>query len=398
MSLLSLCVVALIGLILRSKMIFPLPFINYNHLLEAHGHFSFGGWATTILLALFVKDLLPESVGKKKSYQWLLGFVALLAWAMLISFSIGGYNAVSTIFSLSFVVIIFLFGSILIKDILKANLNFSISLLAVSSIICLILSSAGVLIIANIFFTRSFDATVYRNALFTYLHFQYNGFFTLAIFTLLFNYIIKNISLKSEKRIRRFSIAICLSVLPSLFLSYLWQDPDIWYRIVAVSGSLLLLFCLYLFLLLAISLQSIYRAEQPVIRCLLTISFGSFMLKAFLQSFTIIPVIGNAIFGSRPVIMGFLHLVFLSFVTLFIVTYLTKTNLLNTKFSYTKVALIVFTLAVILNELLLFIQGLTTMFTAGGNLFLWLLWIAGILLFVGTVLLAISRIQSKKQP
>jgi hypothetical protein len=396
LSLLNLCLVALMGLLLRSKIVFALPMINYNHLLEAHAHFSFGGWATLLLTALFVKELLPQSAGTRPIYQWFLGAIALLSWGMLISFLIWGTGRISEVMSLIFVLITYLFGSVLIRDICKSKLNPSITLLAVSSIICLILSSSGVIAISYINYSKSLDFILDRDALFTYLHFQYNGFFTLAVFALLFNHIHHQSSLNAVKHIRMFSMIISISVLPTLFLSYLWQDPNVWFRIIAIAGSLLLLFCFYLFLVSVIALKSVYHSEKPVLRFLLLISLGSYMLKIVLQSFTIFPMVGNAIFGNRPVIMGFLHLVFLAFMTLFLLTYLTKINVLNGKFGFTRMALVVFAIAVILNEVLLGLQGLTSMLMAGSSIFSWLLWISGIGLFAGTLLLAVARIRSKK--
>ena len=90
LSILGLCTVALMGLGMRSKIIFALPFINYNHLLEAHSHFSFGGWVTLIIMALFVYELLPETLSKRPIYQWLLGGIAICAWGMLATFLIWG--------------------------------------------------------------------------------------------------------------------------------------------------------------------------------------------------------------------------------------------------------------------------------------------------------------------
>jgi hypothetical protein len=370
--------------------------INYNYLLEAHAHFSFGGWATLLLMTLFVRELLPESAARRPKYQWLLGAVAFLSLGMLISFSIWGSSLISESLSLIFVLLTYIFGSVLIREICKAKLNASITLLAVSSIICLILSSSGVITISYINYSKSLDFILYRDALFTYLHFQYNGFFTLAIFALLFNHIHQRSSLSAVKHVRMFSIVVSMSVLPTLFISYLWQDPNVWFRIIAVAGSLLLLFCFYLFLISVIALKSVYRAEKPILRFLLLILSGAYMLRVVLQSFTIFPEVGNAIFGNRPVIMGFLHLVFLGFVTLFLLAYLTKINVLNDKIGFTRIALVVFTIAVIMNEILLSSQGLSTMFMAGSNLYSWLLWVTGICLFAGTLLLVVARIQSKK--
>jgi hypothetical protein len=394
LSILNLCIVSFLGLILRSKIVFAIPFINYNHLLEAHSHFTFGGWVTFVLMALFINELLPISVSRKPKYQWLLGSIATCAWGMLIIFAVQGFSTFSISLSLCFVLLTYIFGIIFIRDLFKVKLAPCVKILAISSIGYLILSSAGVIIITYIYFTRSFDAIFYRDALFTYLHFQYNGFFTLAIFALLFNLIDKRTSVKAKSNIYRFSLILCISIIPSLFLSYLWQDPNRWLRIIAIIGSILLLVCCYLFLKSSLSLRAIYKEENQALRILVVLSMGSFLLKIFLQSFTIFPVIGDAIFGNRPIIMGFLHLVFLGFVTIFILAYFIKKDLLNIKIKWTGIAAIVFAVAVILNEVFLISQGFAAIFTSANNVFPWLLWTTGALLFLGSVLIAIARIRT----
>ena len=396
LSILNLCAIALLGMVLRSKMVFALPFINYNHLLEAHSHFSLGGWATLAIMTLSVSELLPESFNSKPIYQWLLGSIFVCAWCMLITFLLWGYSAISTASSVFFIVLNYFWGGIFLKDFLKTKTESSVRLLALSSVLCLILSTFGLLIVSYIYFSKSFDAILYRNALFTYLHFLYNGFFTLAIFALLFNHISQKITEKARKNIRRFSMAVSVSVIPSLFITYLWQDPNMWIRLIAIIGCLLLLLCFYLFLITSISLKPNYRNERLVMRFLILISMVSFMLKIFLQSFTVFPEIGNAIFGNRPVIMGFLHMVFLGFVTLFILAYFIKQGILNSTMKWVNVAIYLFAVAVVINEVVLLTQGLTTMLMAGSMVFPCLLWMTGILLFSGSVFIALGRIQSRE--
>lgn len=396
LSILGLCTVALLGVVMRSKIVFALPFINYNHLLEAHSHFTFGGWVIPALLLMMVYELLPVQINKKPLYQWLLGGIGIFAWGGLVAYLLGASGNISIILSTFFIFLTYIFGWVFIKDLVRAKLERSISLLAISSIICLLISSVGPFTIAYIFLTKSFNAILYRDALFTYLHFQYNGFFSLAIFALLFNYISQNITGRAKTVIYWFAGVSCASIIPSLFLSYLWQDPDQWFRIIAIGGSFLVLLSLILFLLSATLLRTIYNEQIPVIRFLVFISMASFMLKAFLQSLTILPGIGNAIFGNRPIIMGFLHLVFLGFTSLFILAFFTKNGWLNSKCKITKLALTVFSVAVLFNEALLISQGLVTMFIPGSAIFPWLLWAAAICLFAGTLLIGIARIQTKR--
>jgi hypothetical protein len=394
LSILNLCTVALLGAVLRSKIVFSLPFINYNHLLEAHGHFTFAGWVTPVLMTLFIYELLPESISQRLIYQWLLGSIVTCAWGMLLAFAVQGHGTISIILSLGFVVLTWLFGFIFIRDLVRTKLASCVKWLALTSILCLILSSSGVIAITYIYFINSFDAIFYRDALFTYLHFQYNGFFTLAIFAILFNLIERRMPEKEKKDIYRFSITLCVSVFPSLFLSYLWQDPNIWLRFVAITGSILLILSFFFFLICARSFRTIYKEEKPILRFLILLSMGSFMLKIILQSFTIFPVIGDAIFGNRPIIMGFLHLVFLAFVTLFILIYFMKKGILISQIKWTGIAAIVFAIAVILNEVFLISQGFAAMFINGSSIFPWLLWMTGILLFIGSLLIAIARFKT----
>lgn len=395
LSIFNLVVVALLGVVLRSKILFALPIINYNHLLEGHSHFTFGGWVTLAIMVLMVYELLPQTLSEKNIYQWLFTGIALSAWGMLITFFLQGYNTTSMMFSLTFILLTYIFSIAFIRDILKTKPGRSVLLLSISSLSCLILSSAGSFIIAYIYFAKSFEAFLYRDALFTYLHFQYNGFFSLAIFALLFNHIGKHITEKTQKKISGFSLALCISIIPSLFLSYLWQDPKPIFRIIAIAGSLLLLLTCFLFIVFANAVLTNYREEKPVIRYLIFLSMSAFLLKLFLQCFTIFPDIGNAIFGNRPIIMGFLHLVFLGFVTLFILAFFAKTNLLESKKTSTKIALISMAVSIIFNEILLMAQGLTTMFIPGSVLFPWLLWAAGAGLFTSTILIAVARMQTK---
>ena len=396
LSLLGLCFVGFTGLILRTKIVFEVPFINYNHLIEAHSHFTFAGWVSLALMTLLVYELLPIELRVKRVYQWLLGLIAISSWAMLITYFLEGYAGASIIASFVFILISFVFGWVFIRDIGSAGLSKSGTLLSISSIVCLMLSSVGTFIIAYIYFHKSFDAILYRDALFTYLHLQYNGFFSLAIFALLFHHLEKKLNAHAQKAIYRFSLFLCISIIPSLFLSYLWADPHTILRIIAIIGSMLLLLCSLWFVLLWGKVKILFFEEAPVVRFLIILSKGSFLLKTFLQCFTIFPLIGNAIFGNRPIIMGFLHLVFLAFTSSFLLAFISNKGLLDVRKVFVRVALIVFGIAIIFNEVVLIGQGLTTMLMPGSNFFPWALWLIGICLFTGTILISIARIITRQ--
>jgi hypothetical protein len=114
-----------------------------------------------------------------------------------------------------------------------------------------------------------------------------------------------------------------------------------------------------------------------------------------LQTGTIIPWLGNAVFGYRPIIIGFLHLVFLGLVTFYILSYFLKDGSLSLQLRLSKIAVAWFTGAVLFNEGILLIDGVGRLFEITYPIYDRLLWIASIGLFTGAILLVIARMKSR---
>lgn len=186
LSLLNLCIVTVLGVTLRSKALFDLPIIDYNHLLNAHSHFAFGGWITLALMVLMTNAILNESQKKKSIYQFIFWSIFATIWLLLLTFPFTGYNTLSTYISTVFIFTTYIFSWVFVKDIRKVKVSKTVLLLSVASLVCLVISSAGSFTLGYLFATKSLNAVLYRDALFSYLHLQYNGFFTLAVFTLFF--------------------------------------------------------------------------------------------------------------------------------------------------------------------------------------------------------------------
>src|SRR6185437_7499636 len=293
----NLFILALLGMLLRSKAVFSIPFIDYNHLVEAHGHFAFGGWLILSLTCLLVYELLPAGSSGRAIYQWLFGRIVLCSWAILFGYIFQGNGLVTKSFSVLLILVSYVFGIAFVRDIWNAGVAKSVRILAVSAIVSLILSSVGIIILIILFAIQSLNAIYYRDALYTYLHFQYNGFFTLSVFALLFHRLIPVVSPSVLRKINRFTMLLSLSVIPSLFLSYLWHDPRLAFRIIAFLGSGLVFLSFIWFVLLSLSVRQFYKNLPPMVRFLGILSMFSFGIKEFLQGFTIFPAIGDAVFG-----------------------------------------------------------------------------------------------------
>ncbi len=394
LSILNLCIVAILGFTLRTKILFSLPWINYLRLLDVHSHFAFDGWVTLALLFLFVQEILPEPSNKRSIYQLLFCSIVLSSFAILLTLFFNNNSFFAVFFSVLYILVTYVFGLMFLKDIQKIRIRKTVHLLSISAIVSLMLSSAGPIALAWLHAIKSTHSTLYRDALYVYLHLQYNGFFTLAIFALLFHKLYPKISKKSQLNFYRFSVLLCVSVLPSLFLSFLWQDPNNFFRIIAITGSILIFVSVTWFIVSAVPVLKFSELAVPVVRYILFLSLGAFVLKMFLQSLTVFPFVGNAVFGDRPVIIGFLHLVFLGFVSPFILAYYTQKKNLNIKIRLTGYALIVFMSAIVCNEITLMLQGLGAMFLKSSYLFSWLLWGISFLLMTGAILIFVARMKS----
>ena len=394
-SLFNLCIVALLGVLLRSKILFSLPSLNYLKLLDAHWHFAFDAWLTLALLFLLVRELLPGELSRKLIYEMLFTGIVATSYCILLSVLFVNNNFSTTIFSAVFILFTYVFGWILIKDIGKARVGRAIYLLSVSALICLVMSSFGSITLIYLHLIKSLQPSAYRDASYVYLHLQYNGFFTLSAFALFFQRVYDAISKKSQRRFFLFSTLLCLSIIPSLFLSFLWQNPNTLFRIIAMIGSVFVFLAVGWFVITALSAFKGYRIAAPAVRNIILLSATAFILKMFLQSLTIFNSVGIAVFGDRPVIIGFLHLVFLGFVSTFVLAYYMQLEILNIRDKLTRLSLIAFVVGIILNELTLMLQGVGAMFLKSSYLVPDLLWAISIGLLLGSILIFIGSIQAK---
>jgi hypothetical protein len=107
---------------------------------------------------------------------------------------------------------------------------------------------------------------------------------------------------------------------------------------------------------------------------------------------TIFPGLGNAVYGDRPVIIGFLHLVFLGFVSFYILAILIESGYFTKKGKLIQFPFFVFAFGIISNEMILMLQGLGILFSTNFDVYKWLLWLTSIILFTGALLIVCLRL------
>jgi len=391
-SLVNLCIVALIGLLLRGKILFSIPGIDFENLLHAHSHFAFAGWITLCLLTLITYEILPASYSLHIKYKLALILLLVSAVGMLCSFPVQGYGVVSIFFSTIFIFVSYYYTWIFLCDIFRARVDRSVRLLCTIALASLVLSSVGPFTLAYIMATHSAKTFLYKDAIYTYLHLQYNGFFTLSVFALLFNYLTKLLSPDSLKQLNRFSIILCASVLPTLCLSYLWHFANPLIRAVAVIGCVFLILTVVQFFAVIRSAQTAMRQIDLFSRRIGLLSMVAFVLKSIIQIGLIFPIVGNKVFGDRAMIIAYLHLVMLGFITLYLLAYLIHIEFLKSVRIAVRFSITIFAVAIIVNEAILTFQGLSAMLMISSALYPVLLWLAAIGLFAGAMLIANNAI------
>lgn len=392
LSLCNLAIVALFGLVLRSKILFPIYFLDYRQFLSAHSHFAFAGWVGLSLITLLIFNLLPEAVASKKIYTWILIGTEVSSLGMALFFPIFGYNAISIFFSSLYIVVNYIFGWVYIKDLLKIKMDKTVRLLSVAAIGSLLVSAIGPLGLVYILLSKSGDSILYRDSIYTFLHFQYNGFFTLSVFALYFSQALQK-GMTIPPAVKGFSLLMVISIVPSLFLSLLWHGAFLDY-VFAVSGAFLILLALSQFLIYLESKTPKPVPALPFARVLLALSIFSFVLKMLLNVGTL--WLQHAIYGDRPVIIGFLHLVFLGFVSFYLLSHMMDLGYFNRRGKLQRGPFFIFTAGVIANEFILGLQGFSILFKTNSGIYNWLLWGAAILLFTGAVSILVAALRTKK--
>src|SRR4051794_39962413 len=119
-SLFNLFLVSCIGVILRYKIAFSLPFVDQKYLLNAHSHFAFAGWISQALITLIAAYTIKAIPGLSlKKYERLFSANLFSAYGMLVSFTLEGYKLISIIFSTLSIIASYAFIIIVWRDLNK---------------------------------------------------------------------------------------------------------------------------------------------------------------------------------------------------------------------------------------------------------------------------------------
>lgn len=384
---LNLLIIGLIGVVLRYKIAFSLPIVDQKNLLHAHSHFAFSGWLSQLLMAFIVQYLLNKNQHLRvKKYKILLWGNLISAYGMLFSFPFQGYDTISISFSTLSVLNAYVFAIVVWKDLDRLPVSNISHNWFKASLLFNVLSSFGAFSLGYMMANKIASQEWYLAAVYLFLHFQYNGWFFFAATGLFMQYLTdKNIAPPKDTSKKIFWL-FCIPAVPAYFLSALWLPMPAWLYVLVVASALAQVagFVLMLMHLKKKSKDMENSVSKPV-KWLWILSCVALSIKLLLQAGSTIPSLNIVAYGFRPIVIGYLHLVLLGVLSIFLVGYF----LYIVHIKYTKLlinGLVIFIAGIIVNELLLMLQGVNAMLYRNIPIMNYLLLAAALVMFTGLLL------------
>jgi len=358
-SLLNLCIVAALGVLMRYKIGFEFPYLDQKHLQHSHSHFAFAGWLSHTLMALmvyFLQTKITNFNGNK--YKSIIIANLICSYGMLVSFIIEGYGLVSIVLSTASIFVSYVFAYRFIKDIKVLDADCMAKSWLKVAVFFNVISSLGTFYLAYMMASKNVVLDLYHSLIYFYLHFQYNGWFFFACMGLAFGFF--NLR-KSEHSFYETSFKLfAAACVPAYFLSTLWLDLPVWLYVITVIASIIQVFAWFkLLIILVKTRKDSLENFSPLLRYVLWFVSFALSIKLLLQLGSTVPLLSELAFGFRPIVIAYLHLVLLAIITLFVLFYIYANHLIIIN-KNVKYGIFVFSIGVLLNEIVLAIQGLAS--------------------------------------
>ncbi len=300
-----LVVTTLLGTLLRLLAVWPLPGLEYGHLLHTHSHLGFLGWVFNAFLALAVMRFVP--VEQAGVFQRIFLVLQVAVLGMMLSYPFQGYGAVSIAFSTlhmgaSAVFAWKLWLSNTAAPIARGHLRLALVFLVVSGL--------GPLALGPLAASGLRDTPAYSLSIYFYLHGQYNGWFVFFLQAVLFQEMVNHKLLTDGRAARNALRWLGVGAVLTLAQSTLWLQPPLWvHAVAAVGGGAQVIGCVWL----VRAVRGAGALFAGPARALMAVALVSLLAKHGLQAVAAAPAfVGLA--NHRFVVIAFLHLVFLGVV------------------------------------------------------------------------------------
>lgn len=390
----NLAVVALYGTVMRYKIVYDFSLLDQRHLLHAHSHFAFGGWIGHLLYSGLFFIISPFlSSRSRKVYNTLIAVNLICSFGMLIAFTIQGYKFISIGFSTCSIIITVIFAGRYFKDSRLFPAGHHSKQWALAGLMLNVLSSIGPFSLAYMLATGNTNSHFYLGSVYYYLHFQYNGWFFFGSVALLVDRL--PVGFRS---LQKYFYLLLSTAVVSFFLSVLWVKlPIVLYALTVLAALLQLLAWGMLAQLLRKHLKLTCKGQPAWVKVFLAGAALALSIKFILQMVSVIPSLNQLVFGIRPIIIAYLHLVLLGVYSLFLTGWLGLRQLIYLS-RWGRIAAFVFFLAVLLNETLLAIQGFAAFAYFAVPYINDMLLLTAVLLFGSAMVMAVTQQPPRNSP
>ena len=379
-------IAALLGLMLRYYFIDSIP-LNYRFLTHAHSHIAMLGWVYLMLFTLFVHYFIPE---KKPVYNRLFWLTQFAVIGMMLSFPFQGYAAVSISFSTLHIICSYYFVFLIWKH--HEIINLPTRYMVKASLLFMLISTISIWFLGPAVSMLGKDSAFYQIAIQFFLHFQFNGWFLIAVISIF----IHIIQLKDSKQFRLFFKLLIASTILTLALPVNWHAPHSFLYWINGLGVLIQFFALILFFKLIKPHQnSIIKQLSTLDLYLLSFAVFCFALKYLLQLLSLAPEFSQVVYQHKNLVIGFIHLTMLGVISGFLIFFILQSKLVKHN-NFLRLGIYTFVLGFIFTEILLMIQG--SMFYLGSGFmpnYYQLLFIFSMLIPIGILLLIINILRLK---
>ena len=385
--------IALLGVLLRSLAVFDLP-INYRFIVHTHSHIALLGWVYTALTTLIFKMYLSKTDIYLK-YKRLFWATQLTIVGMLITFPFTGYALFSIIFSTLFLIVSYVFAYLIFKHTSPLQKQTNSYTCIRIALWYMIISSIGPWALGIIMKTAGSGSDLYRNAIYFYLHFQYNGWFILALLGIFFYILEQHKIIIPEKIFQPVFWLMNIGVILTFGISLLWMKPNNFIYLLSGLGSF---FQLIAFFILATKI-TLFKAQIKSKLSLLSLQLLKivsflFLVKLIFQLLGSTPYFANAISSNVNLIIGYLHWTFLGVVSISLLLFLQHFKLIQ----LSKNNMFFYLIGFILTETLIFYKGLTVWFKLYliNNYFMYLI-IVSVVFLVGIGVIFFNQFKKNNQ-
>ncbi|MDQ6469337.1 hypothetical protein RB619_01690 [Flavobacterium sp. LHD-80] len=383
------------GLLMRFMYFFPIDFLNYNFLLHAHSHVAMLGWIYLIVYTLVVHFFIPKEKSQKPIYNRLFWLTEFSVIGMMIAFPIQGYALFSIIFSTMHILLSYVFCCLVWKD--SSKEKFPAQRLLRASILFMILSTFGVWCLGPAVSTLGKQSTFYQIAIQFFLHFQFNGWFILAILALFLKQFQKKIDAIKFKKF--YYLMIFSTLLTSAFPVRWFIENEVLNYINGLGVLTQLGAFIYFYKMLKPQINHFKNTLDQATKIVYGLALCSLFLKVGIQLLTLFPDLAEVSHQIRSFIIGFIHLTTLGIITGFLFGILLQNKILSGDSKILKTGVKCFVSGYISTEILLFAQGWLCFFEKGTIAFYYQsIFIFSLFLVLGLFLMMISIKNKKQEP